>query len=65
MPLDKLLRQLARWYDVEIHFQKEKRKQITFTGDLKKYENLNEILEIIELTSEARFMTEGRKNTVY
>lgn len=65
MPLDKLLRQLARWYDVEIHFQKEKRKQITFTGDLKKYENLNEILEIIELTSEARFMTEGRKITVY
>lgn len=63
--LDKLLQDLARWYDVNIRFQKEKLRNITFTGDLKKYENLNEILEIIELTSEARFRIEGKSIVVY
>lgn len=63
--LDKLLQDLARWYDVNICFQKEKLRNISFTGDLKKYENLNEILEIIELTSEARFRIEGKSIVVY
>lgn len=65
MRLEDLLHNLSRWYDVDIYFRKEALKRIVFTGDIKKYEDLNEVLEMIELTSEARFMVEGKKITVY
>lgn len=65
MKLGELLHTLSRWYDVEIAFRNENLKNIVFTGDLKKYEDLNEVFEIIELTSNARFMVEGKKITVY
>lgn len=65
MKLGDLLHNLSRWYDVEITFRNEQLRNIVFTGDLKKYEDLNEVFEIIELTSDARFIVEGKKITVY
>lgn len=65
MKLGDLLHNLSRWYDVDITFRKEQLKNIVFTGDLKKYEDLNEVFEIIELTSDVRFMVEGKKIIVY
>lgn len=65
MSLEELMRIISRWYDVEVKFKKENLKQIVFTGDVKKYEDLDEVLEFVELTSEARFMIEGDMITVY
>lgn len=63
--LEDLMRNVARWYDVEVVFRRENLKDIVFTGDVKKYEDLNEVLEMIELTSEARFTIEGQSIIVH
>ena len=65
MSLEELMRNISRWYDVEVKFKKEHLKRIVFTGDVKKYEDLDEVLEFVELTSEARFMIEGDIITIY
>lgn len=63
--LEDLMRNMARWYDVEVVFRRENLKDIVFTGDVKKYEDLNEVLEMIELTSEARFTIEGQSIIIH
>ena len=65
MRLEDLMRNLARWYDVKVEFYREEAKDIVFTGDVKKYEDLNEVLEIIELTSDVHFTIEGQSIIVH
>lgn len=65
MSLEDLMRNISRWYDVDVKFERENLKKIVFTGDVRKYEELDEVLEFIELTSEARFMIEEDMITVY
>lgn len=65
MRLEDLMRNMARWYDVKVEFYREEAKDIVFTGDVKKYEDLNEVLEIIELTSDVHFTIEGQRIIVH
>ena len=60
MRLEDLMRNMARWYDVKVEFYREEAKDIVFTGDVKKYEDLNEVLEIIERVTP---MPKRRKKT--
>lgn len=51
---------LGRWYDVEFHFVNPELKNYLFTGDLKKYENIEQHLKMLELTTDIQFvMTEA------
>ena len=65
MSLEDLMRNITRWYDVEVKFERESLKKVVFTGDMKKYEDLSDVLEFIELTSETHFLIEGNKIIVY
>lgn len=65
MSLEDLMRNISRWYDVDVKFGRENLKKIVFTGDVKRYKDLNEVLEFIGLTSEARFMIEDGMITIY
>ena len=65
MRLEELMRNMARWYDVKVEFYREEAKDIVFTGDVKKYEDLNEVLEIIELTSDVHFTIEEQRIIVH
>ena len=65
MSLEDLMRNITRWYDVEVKFERESLKKVVFTGDMKKYEDLRDVLEFIELTSETHFLIEGNKIIVY
>ncbi len=42
---------LSRWYDVDIVFENKEAGEITFTGELNKYQTLEEILSLIKNTS--------------
>ncbi len=55
MRLDEMTDVLGRWYDVEFHFKNEKAKDITFNGNLKKYENIQTILNQLVKTNEITF----------
>ena len=62
--LSEIAQDLERWYDVEISFQNDQLKELLFTGNLKKYQDLNRFLEILELTDELKFEINGKKVTI-
>lgn len=59
MDLKTLLRQIARWYDVDILYKGD--VNIHFTGQLNRDENLSKLFEKLALTGEIHFKIEGRK----
>ena len=62
--LGEVLRELERWYDVQIVIEDEKIEQLKFTSDFPRYENIGKVLDIIELATCVKFEVRGRTITV-
>ena len=65
MPLEIIANQLERWYDVEIRFDDTVAKYYRFTGVMKRYNELEQVLGLIEETTNVRFKVEGRQVKVF
>ena len=61
--LESLMRRLGRWYNFETRFINPETRNYHFSGTLGRYENINEILEMISLTTNIFF--EIRDNTIF
>lgn len=61
MSLSEIAGQLSRWYDVHFIFADTAFKSRCFTGIAKRYESLNEVLKIVEKTTDVSFRIEGKK----
>ncbi len=59
-PIGNILKKLARWYNIEVEFQSEDLKMRSFTGDLKRYDNISTILDMISIASDLEFTIEGK-----
>ena len=46
--LEQIIRQLQRWYQMDVFYSSEAVKQYRFSGDLKKYDDFGKIVEMIE-----------------
>lgn len=57
-----IMRQVARWYDVEVNYEGDIPKRL-FTGEISRKANLSELIKIIEL-SNIRLKLEGNVITV-
>ncbi len=57
--LESIMRQVERWYDVDVDFDKNLEKRY-FTGDISRNARLNEFLNVLN-QSGVRFKLEGRK----
>ena len=64
MELDDIVVQLARWYDVQFTFSALEYKKRRFTGVVRKYEDLNDVLDMIEKTTNVKFIINGRNVTI-
>lgn len=53
--LGDILDELARWYDLKIFFESEDLKGYEFTGTLRKYNDLNQLLQLLEMTRSVKF----------
>lgn len=60
-PLEKILNKLVRWYDFEVIYSDEKIKYDAFTGDLKKYDDVKKIFDMISIASDLEFKIENKK----
>ncbi len=60
--LETVMRQLARWYDVEVVFENKEAHQ-TFSGDLEKNLSISRVVEMLEM-SQVRCKLEGKKLVV-
>lgn len=65
MPLETIARQLERWYDIEIRFCDVATKYYRFTGVMKRYNQLEQILGLIEETTNVRFKVNDRQVEVF
>ncbi len=54
-PLEAVLKKLERWYNITVFIQDPSLKQLRFTGNLPKYENINNVLNILALTTNIKF----------
>ncbi|MET6996418.1 FecR domain-containing protein [Chitinophaga defluvii] len=59
-----VMAQLARWYDVEVRFEKDL-EDIRFSGTISRNTDLAKVLEMLSMTKEVRFRQEGEKIVVY
>lgn len=57
--LKSILRQISRWYDVDIVYKGN--INLHFTGQLTRNENVSKVFEMLALTGEVRFKIEGKK----
>lgn len=58
--LEDVLRKLERWYDVEFFIRNASVRELRFTGNLPKYENLDKVLRKLELATRIRFVQKNR-----
>lgn len=58
--LQDIMKRLSRWYNVEVIFLNDSVKDLKFSGDLTRYEKIDQILELIELTQKVKFTIKNR-----
>ena len=58
--LEEIAKQISRWYDVEIFFSNENVKKVRFTGAIVKFKPLDDLVRMIESTSQVRFSVKGK-----
>lgn len=63
-PLQAVMRQISRWYNVEVVYHKEVSDQVILGGWISRSKKLSAVLNLIELTGQAHFKIEGRRVTV-
>ncbi|MEQ8472960.1 MAG: DUF4974 domain-containing protein [Marinoscillum sp.] len=57
--LEHIMTVLARWYDIDVFYKNGEKKNIRFTGNLKRYERFEEVIELIEATDDVKFENKG------
>lgn len=63
-PLEEILSTISLWYDLEVSYQDSCLKELPFTGQLKRYDDYINLLEIFERTDEVRFIIRENKIAV-
>jgi ferric-dicitrate binding protein FerR (iron transport regulator) len=58
-----VMRQVARWYDVDIVFEGKVNNE-EFMGGVSRQENISALLKVLEATNKVHFKIEGKKITV-
>lgn len=60
-PLESFFTKLARWYDVEVVIADETIKNVKFTGDIPRYKNMKDVLNIVEAEMSVHIKIENNK----
>lgn len=63
--LEEVVQMLERWYGVDFLIMDEQVRGLRFTGKLPKYDNLDKVLEILQLTTNIRFVVQSNRIEVY
>lgn len=59
--LVEVMKQVSRWYDVDIEFQDEEVKNKEFGGVISRYKSITQLLDNMQLTGSAHYKIEGRR----
>lgn len=59
--LDEIMKTLGNWYDFEVEYATEYLKRQQFSMEISRFENIDNILELLEETQRVKFEKKGRK----
>lgn len=62
--LENIMRQISRWYDVDVQYQDNTLKAQTFGGTVSRYKNVSEVIKTLEFTNAVHFEVEGKRIVV-
>ncbi|KLT67334.1 FecR family protein [Pedobacter sp. BMA] len=62
--LASIMKEVERWYNVEVVFEDNKLKNNVFNGSTSRFKNISELLEVLESTGSVHFKISGRRVTV-
>lgn len=62
--LDEIMRKLARWYQIRVFFQDDEARHFQFSGKLPRFESCNELLKMIEKTTNVTFEVKNNENII-
>ena len=62
--LESIMEKVARWYDVEVFFQKEELKNVCFYGNMKRYAEIQDLLSFLEKISDVHFNVKNKTITI-
>ncbi|MBB5438135.1 hypothetical protein HDC92_001810 [Pedobacter sp. AK017] len=63
-PLESIMRNIARWYNVTVSYENPEARNIPFGGSISRFGKVSEVLCMLELTGKVKFKIEGRRITV-
>ena len=58
--VENILKQLSRWYDIEVFYSNDAAKSVVFSGDVRKYDDINTLLEAMEIAGGIHFKINGK-----
>jgi ferric-dicitrate binding protein FerR (iron transport regulator) len=61
--LGSIMRKLARWYDISIHYQAPL-QNVKFSGAISRFDNANKVLDLLQTTGKVHFNIQGKNVTV-
>lgn len=64
MTLDHILQELSRWYDFHYFYQNEELQTLRLTAKIRKFDNVEDIFEILKTTGQVDFAVHGKTVTV-
>jgi ferric-dicitrate binding protein FerR (iron transport regulator) len=63
--LEDVMRDIARWYKIEVVFEEPELGDISFSGVVRRYEEFNTVVRMLEMTGDTRFSVEGNVVTIH
>lgn len=58
--LEWIMQKLSRWYDIDVFYKNTDRKAVIFSGEIDRYEDFENVLNLLELTNEVQFDVKER-----
>ena len=58
--IEGIMKRLARWYNVEVFYVNQDVKNFHFTGYLPRYAEIQEVLDLLGMTTDIKFSVQGR-----
>ena len=62
--LEEIMRRLARWYNIRVFYQDNDVRNYQFSGKLPRFKTCNELLEMIEKTTNVKFQIKDEENVI-
>jgi transmembrane sensor len=59
--ITEVMKQVGRWYDVDVEYRDNEVKNNEFGGTISKYKSINELLDVMVLTRSIHYKLEGRR----